>query len=194
MIAVRAQRLSEQLHRAIVVHGDITDTELLNEERVGRMDAVIAATGEDSSNVLACAYAAAAAGAYTIAVLHKLALLPLVRTLGINAALSPRTASANAVLRHVRGTDAVATFLESDSEVDELTVEARQSRADGAVVAELKLPHNILVGAVVRPDGSSEIVRGRTILRADDHIVLFARPDALGRRPLHLHLMSSGRR
>ena len=174
---LRARRLSEELQRAIVVHGDVTDTELLAEERVGQMDLVIAATGEDSSNVLACAYAAAE-GAYTVTVLHKLALLPLVRRFGINAALSPRTASANAVLRHVRGTDSVATFLESDNEVDELTIEAG-SRADGAVVSSLALPHDILVGAVVRPDGTSEIVRGRTQLWARDHIVLFANPDAL---------------
>ena len=36
-----------------------------------------------------------------------------------------------------------------------------------------------LVGAVIRPDGSSEIARGRTVLGAGDHIVVFARPDAL---------------
>lgn len=173
----RARRLAEELHRAIVVQGDITDTELLAEERVGQMDLVIAATGEDSANVLACAFAAAE-GAYTVTVLHKLALLPLVRRFGINAALSPRTASANAVLRHVRGTDSVATFLESDNEVDELTIEAG-SRADGAVVSELALPHDILVGAVIRPDGASEIVRGHTQLHAEDHIVLFANPGAL---------------
>ncbi len=173
----RARRLAEELHRAIVVQGDISDTELLAQERVGRMDLVIAATGDDSSNVLACAYAAAE-GAYTVTVLHKLALLPLVRRFGINAALSPRTASANAVLRHVRGTLNVATFLESDNEVDELTIESG-SRADGAIVADLALPHDILVGAVIRSDGTSEIVRGRTQLWALDHIVLFATGDAL---------------
>ncbi len=174
---LRARRLAEELHRAIIVHGDISDTELLAEERVGHMDLVIAATGDDSANVLACAYAAAE-GAYTVTVLHKLALLPLVRRFGINAALSPRTASANAVLRHVRGTRTVATFLESDNEVDELTIEPG-SRADGAVVSTLALPHDILVGAVIRPDGNSEIVRGHTQLWAGDHIVLFATGDAL---------------
>ena len=92
---VRAKALSERLPRVTIVQGDIADTELLLEESVARMDLVIAATGDDASNVLACAYAAAE-GAYTVTVLHKLALLPLVRRFGINAALSPRTASANA--------------------------------------------------------------------------------------------------
>jgi len=178
--AVRAKRLSERLPRVTVVQGDITDTELLLEESVSKMDLVIAATGDDASNVLACAYAAAEGDAFTVAVLHRLALLPLVRQFGIDAALSPRTASANAVLRYIRGgTAAVATFLESDVEVNEFEIEVGSS-ADGIVVAELHLPHSILLGAVTRPDGTTQIVRGRTQLHAGDNVVVFSRPDALG--------------
>ena len=175
----RAMRLSERLPRVTVVQGDITDTELLLEESVSRMDLVIAATGDDASNVLACAYAAAEGEAFTVAVLHRLALLPLVRQFGIDAALSPRTASANAVLRYIRGgTASVATFLESDVEVNEFEVEPG-SAADGIVVSDLHLPQSVLLGAVTRADGSAEIVRGRTKLYAGDNVVVFSRPDAL---------------
>lgn len=175
----RANELAEHLDRVVVISGDVTDTELLAEEAIGRMDAVVAATGEDASNVLACAFAAAEGASFTVAVLHRLALLPLVAKFGIDAALSPRTASANAVLRHIRGgTSTVATFLESDAEVDEIEVGAG-SRADGAIVAELNVPRDVLLGAVIRENGPSEIVRGRTVLKAGDHIVLFARPNSL---------------
>lgn len=177
--AHRAKLLSERLPRVTVVQGDITDTELLLEEAVSRMDLVIAATGDDASNVLACAYAAAEGDAFTVAVLHRLALLPLVRQFGIDAALSPRTASANAVLRSIRGgTASVATFLESDVEVNEFEIEPG-SAADGHLVAELNLPHSVLLGAVTRRDGSAEIVRGRTRLEAGDNVVVFSRPDSL---------------
>ena len=175
----RAKAISERLTRVTVVQGDIADTELLLEESVSTMDLVIAATGDDASNVLACAYAAAEGDAFTVAVLHRLALLPLVRQFGIDAALSPRTASANAVLRSIRGgTASVATFLESDVEVNEFEVEAGSS-ADGVLVADLHLPHSVLLGAVTRPEGSTEIVRGRTVLNAGDSVVVFSRPDAL---------------
>ncbi len=175
----RAADIAEHLHRVVVIQGEVTDTDLLAEESVGRMDAVIAATGEDASNVLACAFAAAEGAGFTVAVLHSLSLLPLVKRFGIDAALSPRTASANAVLRHVRGgTAAVATFLESDAEVDELEIEAG-SPADGAIVSELSLPQEMLIGAVNRPGQPVEIVRGTTVLQSGDHVVVFARPDAL---------------
>ncbi|MEM8925417.1 MAG: Trk system potassium transporter TrkA [Actinomycetota bacterium] len=175
----RAEALARRLKDVVVIQGEATDTELLQEEAVGSMDAVIAVTGEDGSNALACAFAISEGATYTIVVLHSLALLPLVRRFGVDAALSPRTASANAVLRRVRGNAAaVNTFLESDSEVDEIEIHVG-SKADGAAVADLHLPHNILIGAVIRPDAPAEIVRGRTELRAGDHIVVFGRPQAI---------------
>lgn len=171
----RARELASAHPKVRVIHGDITDVELLAEEAVETMDVVVATSGEDTANVLACAFAAAEGSGFTIAVLHRLALLPLVGQFGIDATLSPRTASANAVLREVRGgTGAVATFLESDVEVNELTVMAG-SRADGAVVADLHLSRNLLLGAAVRDDGTVEIVRGPTRLRAGDRVVVFSR-------------------
>jgi trk system potassium uptake protein TrkA len=175
----RAKQLSEHLPFVTVVNGDIEDVDLLNEESVTRMDLVIAATGDDAANVLACAFAAAEKRTFTVAVLHRLALLPLVRQFGIDAALSPRTASANAVLRFVRGgTASVATFLESDIEVDEFEIETG-SVADGALVSDLHLPHSVVLGAITRDGQPGEIVRGNTTLRAGDNVVVFARPDSI---------------
>ena len=175
-----ATSLAERLRRVTIVHGDITDTNLLTEESISTTDVVIAATGEDTANVLACAFAVAENDkAFTVAVLHRLALLPLVRQFGIDAALSPRTASANAVLQTLRtGTESVATFLDSDVEVDDLVI-AAGSPGDGAIVRDLQLPRSVLLGAVVREDGSREIIRGHTQLHAGEHIVMFARPSAL---------------
>ncbi|MFK8025963.1 MAG: Trk system potassium transporter TrkA [Ilumatobacter sp.] len=175
----RAQELSERLPFVTIVNGDIEDVDLLAEESITRMDLVIAATGDDAANVLACAFAASEKRTFTVAVLHRLSLLPLVRQFGIDAALSPRTASANAVLRHVRGgTASVATFLESDIEVDEFEIEAG-SDADGIRVADLHLPHSIVLGAVIRQGSTGEIVRGTTTLHAGDNVVVFARPDSI---------------
>ncbi len=175
----RARFLADRLQHAVVITGDITNPDVLTEESVGKKDAVIATTGEDQSNVLACAFAAAEGTRFTVAVLHRLAFLPLIRRFDINATVSPRTASANAVLRHVRGgTAAVTTFLDSDSEVDELEIEAG-SRADGARVADLHLPKQVLLGAVSRDGKPGSIVRGDTVLAAGDHVVVFARADDL---------------
>ncbi len=174
----RARQLAEKLPGVLVLLGDMTDSELLAEEGIGDYDAVIALTGADDANVLACLYARSVGAKETIAVVHGLALLPLLAESGIDAALSPRTATANAVLRFVRGGVAqVATFLEGEAEVLELEV-AADSPADGAMVAELRLPKEVLIGAIVR-DGKARIGRGRSQLRSRDHVVVFAMPQVV---------------
>ena len=174
----RAQKLSEDLAGVLVIHGDITDAELLESEDVGNFDAVIALTGKDDANILACLYAKSLGASETIAVLHNLALRTLLRDVGIDVALSPRTASANGVLRYVRGEVAqVATYLSGDFEIIEAEVK-QGTPADGAMVKDLGLPKDVLIGAYVR-DGKAQIGRGRSELRSRDHIVVFARPDTV---------------
>jgi trk system potassium uptake protein TrkA len=174
----RARELAERLQHAVVLEGEITDSDLLSQEEIGRQDVVIALTGDDDANILACLFSKASGATETIAVIHRLALLPLVHGAGIDVAISPRTAIANAVLRFVRGGEisSVTTFLEGEAEILELTVK-EQSLADGSVIAELPLPKDVLLGAVVR-DGNAEIARGRTKLRDMDRVIAFAMPEA----------------
>lgn len=173
---VRAAELAARLTGVLIIEGDITDSELLKSEAIGEQHAVVALTGSDDANILACLYAKSMGADETIAVLHRLELRDLLREVGIDAAISPRTASANAVLRQVHGgITQVATFLESDVEIFELEVD-RGSVADGAVVAELSLPKGTLIGSVVR-EGVPTIGRRWTELHAGDHVVAVARDE-----------------
>ncbi len=174
----RARVLAENLDDTLVLEGDIADADLLEEADVGRYDMVVALTGEDDANILACLYAKSVGAGETVAVVHRLALLSLLGQAGIDVALSPRTATANGVLRFVRGdVAAVATFLQGDAEVIELEI-APDSPADGSLVKDLGLPKDVLIGAFVR-DGKPQIARGRSRLRGRDHIVAFAMPGAV---------------
>lgn len=174
----RARQLAERVSKALVIEGEITDADLLADVGVGRTDVVAALTGEDDANILACLFAKLEGAGETIAVVHRLSLLRLLDEAGIDVALSPRTASANGVLRFVRGgVTQVTTFLEGDVEVLELSV-AEGSPADGSLVSELRLPKDVLLGAIVR-DGKVSIARGRSDLRNQDDVVVFAMPHAV---------------
>ncbi|HYZ99450.1 MAG TPA: NAD-binding protein [Acidimicrobiales bacterium] len=176
--ADRAVELAGRLEEATVLNGDITDADFLQEIEIGTNDLVVALTGDDDANILACLYAKSAGVAETIAVAHRLSLLPLLTEIGIDGALSPRTATANAVLRFARGdVTAVATFLRGDVEV--LEVEIRpDSPAAGRAVADLHLPKEALVGAVLSKQGA-QIGRGSTRLHPTDRVVLLAKPSAI---------------
>jgi len=172
----RARQLAAELDGVLVLQGDITDARMLEDENVAHQDAVVALTGDDDANILACLYAKSMGASETISVLHRLELRGLLHEVGIDVALSPRTASANAVLRHVRGgVTQVATSLDSDIEVFEVEVE-RRSRAENAEIRDMGLPRDSLVAAIVR-DGNPQIGRAWSTLRLRDHVVIVARPE-----------------
>ncbi len=171
----RARYLAEKLDGVRVLNGDITDSDVLDEADLPRIELVAALTGEDDANILASVYAKSAGVPETIAVVHRLNFLSLLDQVGVDAALSPRTATANGVLRFVRGDVAqVATFLQGEVELLEFEIHSN-AQADGQSIAELKLPRDVLIAAVVR-DGRSQIARGRTTLRKGDHVIVIAEP------------------
>ncbi len=169
----RARELADKLDGVLVLLGDITDASLLEEEDVGSYDGVIALTGEDDANILACLFAKRSGAKETIAVLHRLELRHLLRDAGVDVAISPRTASANEVLRTLHGgVTAVATSLDDDVEFYEVEV-GHGSKANGKMVSELGLAHDTLIAAIVR-DGKPQIGRGHSELQAFDHVVFVA--------------------
>lgn len=169
----RAHQLADQLDGVLVLLGDITDGTLLEEEDIGSYDAVIALTGEDDANILACLFAKKSGARETIAVLHRLELRHLLRDAGVDVAISPRTASANAVLRTLRGgVSAVATSLDDDIQFYEVII-GENSTAAREIVAALGLPHDTLIAAIVR-NGKPRISRGDSELRVNDHVVFVA--------------------
>ena len=187
----RALELSEILAKALIYEGDVTDVEMLEEADVARQDLVIALTGEDDANVLACLYAKSTsarskknnneAGIETIAVVHRLKLLDLLETNQVDTALSPRTATANSVLRFVRGdvgsVAAVETFLHGDVEVLEFAV-SDESPCVGKTLSDMEVTKDALVGAIVR-DGKAQIARGQSTFRSNDHVIAIAKPESV---------------
>ena len=176
--ADRARKLAETLDGVRVLNGDITDSDVLDEADLPRVELVAALTVEDDANVLASVYAKAAGVPETIAVVHRLNFLSLLDQVGVDAALSPRTATANGVLRFVRGDVAqVATFLQGGAEMLEFELHGG-SVADGQTIGDLKLPRDVLITAIVR-DGKSQIARGRTTLCKGDHVIVVAEPKSV---------------
>ena len=188
----RALELSENLPKALIYEGDVTDVEMLEEADVARQDLVIALTGEDDANVLACLYAKSVSAQSkktnnseesieTIAVVHRLKLLDLLETNQVDTALSPRTATANSVLRFVRGdvgsVAAVETFLHGDVEILEFAV-SDESPCVGKSIEEMQFTKGALIGAIVR-DGKAQIGRGHSTFRANDHVIAIAKPESV---------------
>lgn len=175
----RALVLSENLRRSLVLHGDATDLELLEMEGVGDADGFVAYTGSDETNLLSCLLAKNLGTRRVISLIKRLNYIPLVSRVGVDAAVSPHMAAANAILSHVRRGSvlAVATLRGTRAEGIEFNVSDRFPYA-GIPLADVKLPRGSLVGAIIR--GDRVIIPGGTdTIESGDRIVVFVLPETL---------------
>ena len=175
----RALALSEELGRTLVLQGDATDLELLEMEGVGDADGFVAYTGSDETNLLSCLLAKGLGTRRVISLIKRLNYIPLVARVGVDAAVSPHMAAANAILSHVRRGSvlAVATLRGTRAEGIEFQVTPRFPFLD-IPLAEIQFPNGSLVGAIIR--GERVIIpTGGDSIQAGDRIVVFVVPESL---------------
>jgi len=177
----RAQEFAEKLGRALVLNADATDVELLELEGVGGADAFVAFTEDDESNILSSIAAKHAGAQQVVTLVNRTGYVPLVRRIGLDAAVSPRISAANAILRYVRRGSVVrvATIRDSEAEAISFRVPAGSSLI-GIPLAEMQFPEGAIVATIVR--GRRVIVpRGKDALQVDDSVIVFALPEAVKR-------------
>jgi len=175
----RAQELAEKLDHTLVLNASVTDVELLELEGVGGMDAFLAFTDYDETNIIASLVAKHAGAKQVITLVNKSDYVPLARRIGLDAAVSPRLSAASALLRYVRrgSVQRVATLQANDAEVLSLAV-TPGSPLVGRALADIEFPAGAIVGAILR--GSHVIVpTGRDTLRVGDAAIVFALPEAV---------------
>ena len=170
----RAQFLAEQLTRTVVIHGDALDHDILEEANVGLSEAVIAVSNDDEVNILASLLAKRAGCQRAMTLVNNASYGPLVGNLGVDVAISPRETTVSTILQRIRRGRIHAVHSLRDGLAEIVEAEALEtSPLVGKPLREAKLPSGLLVGAIVRGD-EVIIPRGDTVIRAHDHVVVFA--------------------
>lgn len=170
----RCEALAHKHHRVLVLHGDPTDRSLLREENIPQMDAFVAVSEEEESNILSALIAKRMGAPQVFSMVSKISYTPMVRHLGVDAAISPRQLAANLILHFVRKGKVlqVDALGEDQAEAIEFVVD-HQSSLLGVPLKEARLPRDMLIGALVR--GEEVILPdGDTVIRPDDHVIVFA--------------------
>jgi trk system potassium uptake protein TrkA len=168
----RAEQLAADLPDTVVLHGDGTDTGLLEEERVAEYDLFCAVTELDEVNLMAALMAKRLGVRRTISLVHRPDYLEIYRTLGIDVALSPRLVACDHILRQVRRGQLKALTVLEDGQAEVLEfVAATSSRMTGTPLLRLNLPRGCIIGAIVK--GSQVIVpRGSDVIEPGDAVLV----------------------
>jgi trk system potassium uptake protein TrkA len=175
----RCLELAEALPKSLVLHGDATDTELLDMEGVSGLDGYVAATGHDETNLLSALVAKSVGARKVVSLIEKFDYLPLVPKVGLDAAVSPRMSAVNAILRYVRRgrVMTVATLKGIDAEAIEFNV-AKDAPIANQLIAELEFPSGGIIGTIIRGE-EILIPRGDDTVLPGDEVIVFALPDAV---------------
>ncbi|MGB0749401.1 MAG: Trk system potassium transporter TrkA [Magnetospiraceae bacterium] len=175
----RAARVAASLERNVVIHGDVLDTEILEEANIAETDTVVAVTNDDETNVLSSLLGKRLGAKRAIALVNKPSYESLVPTLGVDVVVNPRTITVSTILQHVRRgrIHSVHSLREGFGELIEADA-LSTSPLVGVPVREANLPPGVIVGAVIH---NNEVIspRGDTIIRAGDRVVLFAASESV---------------
>lgn len=172
----RAERLAEELEDVLVIHGEATDIDLLAVEGLGEMDAFVAVTDDEESNLVTCLLAKHLGVQKTVALLSKPAYVPISQSIGLDAAVSKKLAVSREVMRFLRRKHvlAVATVQGLDAEILEIEAKAR-SPVTRSPLKDLPLPRGVLIGAVI-DSRSARVAVGETQINPGDRAIVFAMP------------------
>lgn len=175
----KSLQIAGELKKTMVIHADGTEIDVLAREGILNMDAMVAVTSDDETNIIACLLAKHLGIHKTIALVNRVTYLPLMPVIGIDSTVNVRLSTANAILRLVRRGEivSVATFHGIDAEAIEIEI-GRGSKVTGKSLKKLRLPDGSMVAAIVR--GNDVMVPyGDSIIETGDRVIVFALPQAV---------------
>ncbi len=173
----RAVQIAEQLDKVIVLHGSGLSEDMLREAEIASADAVVAVTNDEQVNLLTSALAKQLGCQSSLALINSANYSGLIRSLGIDAQINPRSVTVSRVLQHVRRgrIQRVHSIHNGAGEIIEAEVLETAPILEKPL-RDIKLADGVRVGIIVR-DGKLLQPTGATELEAKDRVVFFALAD-----------------
>lgn len=169
----RCYYLSTHLDDVMVLHGDATDTSLLEEENIDEMDAFVTATGFDEENLLLALMAKQHGIEDVISKVSRESYKDLIEKMGIDMALNPLDIIASTILRYIQGSKKIISSLliQGQAEIMEI-IASNNMQLTNIPLRELELPDGVIIAAIHR--GKQVIIpHGETVIEEDDRVTIF---------------------
>ena len=153
----------------MIINGDGTDLELLNEEDIADSDVVVSVTNNDEKNLLCSLLTKQLGVNRVISRVSKTANAELFAKVGVDVSISTQTAALNEIKSTLYGTNIgiLATVEQGKGEV--MTV-LLSDKFKSTKIMDLKLPVKGIVGIVQRrnriiiPNGATQIMSGDNLI------------------------------
>ena len=174
------EELSESLPKAVIIHGDGAQQELLLEESLRSMDAFVALTGMDEENILLSFFASSQKVPKVISKVNRDELSALAERLGLECIVSPRKIIADVLVQYARalqnslGSNIETLYSLMDDQAEAVEFRVREDpRIVNIPLKELRMKPHILIAGIIR-DRKPIIPTGDDCIMAGDNVVVLA--------------------
>lgn len=166
--------LADELPEVLVINGDGTSADLLEEEGIQGMDAFVALTGNSETNILAALVAKNRGVAKAIALVENVEYIKLSQSIGLDTMINKKLIAADFISRYIRKGEVVSlTRIHGvDAEILEFKVK-ENSRIIEKRIKDLHFPNGAIIGGVVRK-GEGLIALGDFQIQPGDRVVVFS--------------------
>ncbi len=177
--AERCKLLAERLNKTVVLQGDGSDQDLLAEENIHDMDAVITLTNDEETNILASLLAKKMGARKTITRISKFSYFPLMNMIGIQQVVSPRLSAINSILQHIRRGKVLSAKSIKGEQAEVMEALALEtSDIVGKPLKNISFPKGTLVTGIIRGE-TITIPSGESIIEPGDRFIIFAQRSAI---------------
>jgi len=173
--------LADKLPGSLIIHGDGTDSGIIDAENLLATDAFIALTNRDEENLLMAMTAQRAGVHKVIAKMNRPNYIEMMREFGVDSIISPKDITANQISGYVRSmarsqgsaVENLYKLLGGAIEAVEFTATATTRFLD-TPLKDLRLKDGLLVAAIAR-EGRTIIPDGNTSIHAGDRVIVMAK-------------------
>ena len=177
----RCRHLSEVLPHAMILCGDGTDQELLEQENVSATDAFVALTDRDEDNLIISLYAMQQGIPKVVAKCNRQNYVGIAHAAGLDSIISPKMITASHILQVVRGMqnskgsvmNALYKIADGRAEAMEFMVNETTHNLN-IPLRDLRLKKGILIAVLVR-NGKIIIPDGSSVISSGDIVILISR-------------------
>ena len=170
--------LAELLPKALIIHGDASDKQILAEEGVYDYDAFVALTGFDEENIMLSLSVKDLTGNKVITKIDRVAFTDLIAKLNLDSVVYPYVLTDEYILQYVRaknntkGSNVEKIYKLIGDEVEALEFKiGEKSRIIGKPLRRLKFKPNVIICGILHR-GKFIIPDGNSILHPGDRMVV----------------------
>lgn len=175
----RCSELADMLNKTIVICGDGSDENILREENIKTMDAVVTLTGDEKTNILVSLLARRLGAAKAIVRIDKFSYFPIMSAVGIDQIVSPRLSALNSILQNIRRGKVISSVAIQGEQAEIIEAVAMET-ADivNKPLKDIALPPDVMVVGLLH-NNEPIIPDDNTVIKPQDRVIIFAPRDVI---------------